>query len=91
MKLNPNGQVPVLQAGGGKVVIGSENILDFVASQEYIGSNNKLRMFEKSQEMWWRTYTTEKLQPTGQRAVLSGSLTSDLSECFRTMEDRTIK
>eukprot|EP00639_Heterosigma_akashiwo_P005534 CAMPEP_0194568822 /NCGR_PEP_ID=MMETSP0292-20121207/6789_1 /TAXON_ID=39354 /ORGANISM="Heterosigma akashiwo, Strain CCMP2393" /LENGTH=200 /DNA_ID=CAMNT_0039418959 /DNA_START=320 /DNA_END=922 /DNA_ORIENTATION=- len=79
LRLNPRGEVPVLDLGGGAVV-GSEATLDHVAA----AAAPELRPPGLEQEIKeWRRRTNEQLLPIGKRAVQSGgreALTSLLEE-----------
>mmetsp|Transcript_27937 Transcript_27937/g.35021 ORF Transcript_27937/g.35021 Transcript_27937/m.35021 type:complete len:198 (-) Transcript_27937:42-635(-) len=69
MKLNPKGQVPVVDAGELGVVVGSEETLDFAESV----SGRGLCPDDVSEVVRrWRQRTNQELLPIGKRAVLGG-------------------
>lgn len=82
LKMNPKGQVPVLQHNG-QVITESEKILDFIGSPQYLcdgqtGLLSKIVEDVPDSEKWWRDKINKHINPIGKRCVQSGTVGTDL-------------
>uniref|UniRef100_A0A7S0CP74 GST C-terminal domain-containing protein n=1 Tax=Amorphochlora amoebiformis TaxID=1561963 RepID=A0A7S0CP74_9EUKA len=88
-KLNPKGEVPVIQTLDGSVVADSEQTLDYIAdnfAKDMRGmSKEDMRLITA-----WRTCINNKLKPIGKRVVCGSERLDSLHKVLQELEELVV-